>query len=73
MLPQPLLTFQASNPQNGQTHSQNNLQLPNRVPTHMFSFPEEYGETQKGFQVTTELLHEVSTQLGLSIDNGRTA
>ena len=28
--------------------SRNNLELPNGVPNHMFSFPEQYGGTQKG-------------------------
>ena len=39
----------------------------------MFSFPEQYGVKQKGVPVTTELLQEVSTQSGLSMDNGSTA
>ena len=52
--------------------SQNNLELPNGVPNHMFSFPEQYGETQNGISVTNEFLQEVSTQSGLSIDNEST-
>ena len=52
--------------------SQNNLELPNSVPKHMFSFQEQYAGTQKGIPVTTEFLQEVSTQSGLSIDNGST-
>ena len=39
----------------------------------MFNFPEQYGGTQKGIQVTTVLLQEEFTQLGLGIDNGSTA
>ena len=46
--------------------SQNNLQLPNGAPTHMFYFPEQYGGTQNGIQVTNELLQEAFTQSGLS-------
>ena len=53
--------------------SQNNLQLPNGVPTHMLYFSEQYGGTQKGVQVTNKLLQESFTQSGLSIDNGSTA
>ena len=53
--------------------SQNNLQLPNGVPTHMFHFPEEYRGTENGIQVTNELLQEAFTQSGLSIGNGSTA
>ena len=52
--------------------SQNNLELPNGVPDHMFSFPEQYGGTQRGIPVTPVFLQEVSTQSGLSIDNGST-
>ena len=52
--------------------SQNNLELPNGVPNHMFSFPEQYGGTQKGIPITTEFLQKVSTESGLSIDNGST-
>ena len=46
--------------------SQNDLLLPNSVPTHMFYFPEHYGGTQKGIQVnqdsalTMEVLHLTS-------------
>ena len=39
----------------------------------MFYFAEQYGKTQNGSQVATELLQEVFTQSGLSIDNGSTA
>ena len=53
--------------------SQNNLQLPNGVPTHMLYFSEQYGGTQKRIQVTNKLLQESFTQSGLSIDNGSTA
>ena len=53
--------------------SQCNLQLPNGVPTHMFYFPEQYGGTQNGIQVTSEMLQEAFTQSVLSIDNGSTA
>ena len=52
--------------------SQNNLELPNSVPKQMISFQEQYTGTQKGILVTTEFLQEVSTQSGLSIDNGST-
>ena len=38
-----------------------------------FFFAEQYGETQNGMQVTTELLQEAFTQSGLSIDNRSTA
>ena len=48
--------------------SQNNLQLPCNS-----SKEEQYGGTQKGIQVTTELLKKVFAQSGLSIDNGNTA
>ena len=41
--------------------SQNNLELPNGVPNHMFSFPEQYRGTQKGIPITTEFLQKVST------------
>ena len=50
--------------------SKNNLELPNCVPNHMLYFPEQYGGTQKGIPVTTDFLQEVSTHLGLIIDNG---
>ena len=50
--------------------SQNNLQLPNGVPTHMFHFSEKYGRTQRSIQATTELLQEAFTQSGFSIENG---
>ena len=54
--------------------SQNNLQLPNGIPSHMLYFPEQLkGGMQKDIQVTTELLQEAFTQTGLSIDNGSTA
>ena len=51
--------------------SQKNFELRNGVPNYMFSFPEQYGGTQKGISVTTEFLQEASTQLGLSIDTER--
>ena len=38
--------------------SQNNLQLPNGVPTHMFFFPEQHGATQKSIQITNKLVQE---------------
>ena len=44
----------------------------NGVPNYMLSFPEQYGETQKGIAVTTEFLQELSTQSGLSTDNRST-
>ena len=53
--------------------SQNNLQLANGVPTHMFYSQEQYGGTQNGIEVTNELFLEVFAQSGLSIDNGSTA
>ena len=52
--------------------SQNNLEPPNGVANHMFSFPQQYGGTRKGIPVTTDFLQEASTQSGLSIDNGST-
>ena len=42
--------------------SQNNLELPNGVPNHMFSFPEQYRGIQKGIPITTEFLQKVSTE-----------
>ena len=38
--------------------SQNNLELPNDVPTHIFYFPEKYGGTQNDIQVTNESSQE---------------
>ena len=38
----------------------------------MFSFPEQYRGIQKGIPITTEFLQKVSTEQGLSIDNGST-
>ena len=38
----------------------------------MFSFPEQYGATQKSIQVITKLMQEVPTQLGPCIANGNT-
>ena len=52
--------------------SQNKLELMNGVPNYMLSFPEQYGETQKGIAVTTEFLQELSTHSGLSTDNRST-
>ena len=51
----------------------NNLQLSNGVPTHIFSFPEQYGATQKSIQVTNKLMQEVPTQSGLCIASGNTS
>ena len=48
--------------------TQNNLQLPCNSCKE-----EQCGGTQKGIQVTTELLKKVFAQWGLSIDNGNTA
>ena len=39
----------------------------------MFYFPQQYGGTQNGIQVTNKLFQEAFTQLGLSIENGSTA
>ena len=38
----------------------------------MFSFPEQYGATQKSIQVATKLMQEVPTQSGLCIVSGNT-
>ena len=43
------------------TRSLNNLELPNGIPNHIFSFPEQYGRTQKDMKVTVEFLQELST------------
>ena len=39
----------------------------------MFSFPKQYGGIQKGIPVLNKSLQVVSTQPGLSIDNGSIA
>ena len=39
----------------------------------MFSFPKQYGGIQKGIPVLNKSLEVVSTQPGLSIDNGSIA
>ena len=52
--------------------SQNNLELRNGIPDHMFSSPEQYGGTQNGIPILTVFLQEVSTKSGSSIDNGST-
>ena len=45
--------------------SQNNLQLPNGVPTNMLYFL-EHGGTQNGIQVTNKLLQEAFIQESIS-------
>ena len=45
--------------------SQNNLQLPNGVPTNMLYFL-EHGGTQNGIQVTNKLLQEAFTHIALT-------
>ena len=52
--------------------SQNNLELTNGIPNHMFSFLEQYGGTQNVIPVTTQFLQELSTQSALSVDNRST-
>ena len=39
---------------------QKDLNLPTGIPDHMFSFPESYGRTKDGFQVSVDLLTEVA-------------
>ena len=39
---------------------QKDLHLPTGIPDHMFSFPESYGGTKDGFQVSVNLLREVA-------------
>ena len=51
------------------TRLQNNLELPNDIPNHIFSFPEQCDGTQKCIKVKTEFSQELSTQSGLNIDN----
>ena len=51
---------------------QDNLQLPNGVPIHMLSFPEQYVATKKSTQASITLMQDVSTQSGLYIENGST-
>ena len=43
-----------------QMREQKDLHLPTGIPDHMFSFPESYGETKDGFQVSVDLLREVA-------------
>ena len=49
--------------ENWNTHrirEQKHLHVPNGIPDHMFSFPENYGGTKDGFQVSVDLLREVA-------------
>ena len=39
---------------------QKDLHLPTGIPDHMFSFPESYGGTKDGFQVSVNLPREVA-------------
>ena len=39
---------------------QKDLDLPTVIPDHVFSFPESYGGTKDGFQVSVDLLREVA-------------
>ena len=39
---------------------QKDLHLPTGIPNYMFSFPESYGGTKNGFQVSVDLLREVA-------------
>ena len=39
---------------------QKDVNLPNGIPDHVFSFPESYGGTKDGFQISADLLREVA-------------
>ena len=45
---------------------QKGLELPTGVPSHIYSFPEQYGGEQKGHQLNQDLLSEVRDLSGIS-------